>query len=103
MSNFHHMPLIYLNNSPLEFPQEGSSSFSHFLKYLVTLLSFEANKIILKNLMADLCGGTCGGNKPPPSPPLKPWVASIYGPLNLPPNAHDLHENYLKHFPKYDG
>jgi hypothetical protein len=72
------------------------------LKNPVTPLSFEANNLILKNLMNGLGGGRYGGNQPPP-PPLNPWVTTRYGPLNLPQHVHDLPENYLKLLPKYDG
>jgi hypothetical protein len=94
--------LIDLQNSPLEFYQEVSSSLRPFLKNLVTPLSFEANNLILQNLMDGLGGGRVWGNQPPP-PPLNPWVTARYGPLNLPQHVHDLPENYLKLLPKYDG
>ena len=42
------------------------------------------------------------GQRGPP-PPINPWIAAIYGPLNLLANSHDMPEHYLKLFPKYDG
>jgi hypothetical protein len=95
-------PLIDLHNFPLGFCQEAISSLKPFLKNPVNPPSFEAHNCILQNIMANLGGGRDGGNQPPP-PPLNPWVTTIFGPLNLPVNVHDLPENYLKLFPKYNG
>jgi hypothetical protein len=59
---------------------------------------------VFSSVMKLFVGGRrCGGNKPPPPPLVIPLVAARYGPLNFPPNVHDLPENYLKLFPKYDG
>jgi hypothetical protein len=73
------------------------------LKIHVPRLFFEAHNIILKNLMAGLGGRGPGGNKPPPPPPINSWVTSIFSPLNLPQITHDLPENHMKYFPKFDG
>jgi hypothetical protein len=65
-TNFPSKPLIDLQNSPLEFNQEVSSSNRPLLKIHIPPLSFEAHNIILQNLMDELGGGIPGGNKPPP-------------------------------------
>ena len=38
-----------------------------------------------------------------PPPVVNPWIVSRYGPLNFPNNLHDMRDNYLKMFPKFDG
>jgi hypothetical protein len=90
-----------MQDSPLELCQEVSSSLRPFLKYHVAPLSFEANSLILQNLMDGLGGGREGEITSPTT--FKPWVTARYGPLNLPQHVHDLPENYLKLLPKYDG
>jgi len=83
--------------------QEGDSYLIPFFKYIASPLSFEANNIILQNLMAGLRGGRCGGNQSMPPPLVNPWVVARYDPLNFPPNFHDLPKNYTQLLPKYDG
>ena len=95
--------MIDIQNSPLEFIPEVSSSHQPFLKILVPPLSFESCNIILQNLMDGLGGGIPRGNQPPPPPPINPWVTSIILLLNLPQITHDLPKNYMKYLPKFDG
>jgi hypothetical protein len=51
----------------------------------------------------DGLGGWISGGNQPHTPPINPWVTSIFSPLNMPQITHDLPENYMKYLPKFYG
>jgi hypothetical protein len=93
---------LIFQNSPLGLSHSSSTSYKPLLKNPGPPLSSEATNFILKNLMVRVGGGRVRRNKPPPPPPINPCIVAKYGPLNIPPNTHDLPENYIKFLLKYD-